>query len=76
MDLSSASDESSPPSSRRILRNGGIWDKDSQPSSGLKAHYDVVMINGGLDGLLAVERICTANSNLSVFLLEKGLSFG
>jgi hypothetical protein len=32
---------------RNILRNGGIWDKDNQLSSGLTACSDAVMINGG-----------------------------
>jgi hypothetical protein len=73
MDLRSTSDEISP-SFPSILRNGGIWDKEGQPSSDLKAHYNAAMINGGLDGLLAVQRICTKNSNLSLSLVEKGLS--
>jgi hypothetical protein len=45
----------SPPPSRNILRNGGIWDKDGQPSSGLKDYYDAAIINSDLGSLVAVQ---------------------
>jgi hypothetical protein len=45
-------------------------------TTSLKAHYDTAKISdsSGLSSLLAVQRICTENFNLSVALLEKGLS--